>query len=452
MNRRSFVSTLATAGAVAATSPRLFGADAMKPPTIGLIGSGWYGGVNLNSLVKNTGGRVTSLCDVSTKQLSETLDFVAERQSHVPRTFADYRDMLATDVPDIVIVATPDHWHAMPAIAAMQAGADVFVEKPIGVDVMEGEAMVAAARKYDSVVQVNTQRRSYPIFRKVKEAFLESGRLGKIGLVETYCFMGMGRNGHSKVVPVPEYLDYNAWTGPAPMRPYTAPKEDRGWRRYQEYGNGIVGDMAVHKVDVARWMLGLGWPTRISSTGGIRFPEASDATTTDHQHCVFEFPDLTMTWEHRTWGGSPIKNARHWSDNWGVRIIGTEGTIDVTMLQYTFTPNGKGKTESYHELAPDGDPANADFSNGSGALEAVAEANHAHDFMMARANRGRPVADIEEGHISSVSCQLANMALELGRPVSYDPTTRTVRGDAEATALLAREYRTGWKHPDPATV
>ena len=452
MNRRSFVSTLATAGAVAATSPRLFGADAMKPPTIGLIGSGWYGGVNLNSLVKNTGGRVTSLCDVSTKQLSETLDFVAERQSHVPRTFADYRDMLATDVPDIVIVATPDHWHAMPAIAAMQAGADVFVEKPIGVDVMEGEAMVAAARKYDSVVQVNTQRRSYPIFRHVKKEFIQAGRLGEIAQVETYGYVGGGRKGVSEVVPVPDYLDYDAWTGPAPMRPYTARKEDRGWRRYQEYGNGIIGDMGVHKIDVARWLLDLGWPTKIYSTGGIRFPEGTDANTTDHQHATLEFPGLTMTWVHRTWGKSPIPNVRHWSDNWGVRLTGTKGTLDVTMLHYTFTPNGPGEVETFHELAPDGNPAHADFSVGTKPLEARAEANHAADFMAARASRSRPVADIEEAHISSACCQLANVSLELGRPVSYDPATRSVRGDAEATALLAREYRTGWKHPDPATV
>ncbi|MBT5902235.1 MAG: Gfo/Idh/MocA family oxidoreductase [Opitutaceae bacterium] len=452
MNRRSFVSTLATAGAVAATSPRLFGADAMKPPTIGLIGSGWYGGVNLNSLVKNTGGRVTSLCDVSTKQLSETLDFVAERQSHVPKTFADYNDMLDADVPDIVIVATPDHWHAMPAIAAMRAGADVFVEKPIGVDVVEGEAMVAAARKYDSVVQVNTQRRSYPIFRHVKKEFIQAGRLGEIGQVETYGYVGGGRKGISEVVPVPDYLDYDAWTGPAPMRPFTANKEDRGWRRYQEYGNGIIGDMGVHKIDVARWLLDLGWPTKIYSTGGIRFPEGTDANTPDHQHAILEYPDLTMSWVHRTWGKSPIVNSRHWSDGWGVRITGSKGTLDVTMLHYTFTPNGPGEVETFHELSPDGDPAHADFSGGTKPLEARAEANHAADFMAARASRSRPVADIEEAHISSACCQLANVSLELGRPVSYDPTTRTVRGDAEATALLAREYRTGWKHPDPKTV
>ncbi|GAB5559255.1 MAG: Gfo/Idh/MocA family oxidoreductase [Synoicihabitans sp.] len=453
MNRRSFVSTLATAGAVAATSPRILGAaSSVNPPTLGVIGSGWYGGVNLNSLVKNAGGRVTALCDPSTKQLSKSLEFVAERQSHVPRTFADYRDMLAADVPDIVIVATPDHWHALPAIAAMQAGADVFLEKPIGVDVMEGEALVAAARKYGSVVQVNTQRRSYPIFQHVKKEFVQAGRLGEIAMIETYGYVGGGRKGVSEVVPVPEYLDYDLWTGPAPMRPFTARKEDRGWRRYQEYGNGIVGDMGVHKIDVARWLLDLGWPIKIHSTGGIRFPEGTDANTTDHQHVTLEYPDLTMTWVHRTWGKSPILNQRHWSDGWGVRLIGTKGTLDVTMLHYTFTPNGPGEVETFHELAPDGDLDKADFGAGVRELQAVAEANHAADFMAARASRSRPIADIEEAHISSACCQLANVALEIGRPVSYDPVTRTVRGDAEATTLLARQYRDPWEHPDPTKV
>ena len=452
MNRRSFVSTLATAGAVAATSPRLFGASPMKPPTVGLIGSGWYGGVNLRSLVKNAGAHVTALCDVNSQHLTKSLELVAGLQDGVPSTYADYNDMLSAAVPDIVIVATPDHWHALPAIAAIQAGADVFLEKPIGVDVLEGEALVAAARKYGSVVQVNTQRRSFPIYGKVKREFVESGRLGKIGLVETFAIMGMGRNGPSEVVAVPEHLDYENWTGPAPMKPFTARKEDRGWRRYQAYGNGIVGDMAVHKIDAARWMLGLGWPTRISSTGGIRFPEDSDATTTDHQHCVFEYPDVTLTWEHRTWGVPPVTPARHWSDNWGLRIIGTEGTIDMTMLHYTFTPTGGGKVEAYHEFSPDGDPAHADFQNPARNPGDLAEIAHAEDFMAARATRGRPTADIEEGHISSASCQLANIALELGRPVSYDSQTRSVRGDVEATALLARNYRQGWEHPDPSTV
>lgn len=451
MKRRSFLSTIATAGAVASTAPRLFGASSMPGPTIGVVGSGWYGGVNLNSLIKNAGGRVTALCDVNRNHLTKSLDFVAERQAGVPRTYSDYNDMLSDEVPDIVIVATPDHWHALPAIAAMQAGADVFLEKPIGVDVREGEALVAAARKYGSVVQVNTQRRSYPIFRQVKENFIEAGRLGTIGLVETYSYLGMGRGETAEVAAVPDHLDYDAWTGPAPMLPFTARKEDRGWRRYQAYGNGIVGDMAVHHVDVARWMLGLGWPQRTSSTGGIRFPDASDATITDNQHCVWEYPGLTMTWEHRTWGVSPIKG-RHWSDHWGVRFIGSEGTLDMTMLHYTFTPRGDGEVETYHELSPDGDPANADFSRGTGAVEATAEANHAKDFMAARAARSRPIADVEEGHISSASCQLANLALELGRPLSYDPATRTIPGDAEATRMLARQYRGPWQHPDAETV
>ncbi len=452
MNRRTFVSSLATVGAAAVTAPRVLGAAMAPKPTVGLIGAGWYGGVNLTSLFRHAGVEAVALCDVNSQHLSETLDLVAKFQSRVPRTFANYRDMLADHAPDIVIVATPDHWHALPAIEAMQAGSDVFLEKPIGIDVVEGEALVAAARKYDRVVQVNTQRRSLPIFRTARDKFIRSGRLGRIGRVETFCYTRGQTQGFDEPVPVPDHLDYENWTGPAPMRPFSTRLEDRGWRRYQAYGNGLIGDMGVHKIDIARWMLGLGWPNRISSTGGIRFPDRSDATIPDHQQAVLEFPEYNMTWDHRTWGRSPIRQVRHWSDNWGVRVIGMEGTLDVTMLHYTFTPAEDDAVESWHALSPDGDPANADFSNGTAGWIGVAEKNHAEDFMAARENCGRCIADVEEGHISSSCCQLANLALELGRPLSYDPETRSVRGDAEATAKLARTYRGPWEHPQPDTV
>jgi len=447
MHRRSFVSTLATAGAATLTAPSILGAAAKPKPTVGVIGAGWYGGVNLASLFRHVGVEAVALCDPNAQHLAETLERVANFQSAVPRTYANYRDMLADGAPDIVIVSTPDHWHALPAIEAMQAGSDVFLEKPVGVDVLEGEALVATAREYDRVVQVNTQRRSLPIFHTVKNKFIRTGRLGRIGRVETYCYTQGQTRGFEEVVPVPGHLDYDIWTGPAPMLPFTPRKEDRGWRRYTAYGNGLIGDMGVHKIDIARWMLDLGWPTRIMSTGGIKFPERSDATIKDHQQAVFEFPDFNLTWDHRTWGGSPIRPVRHWSDHWGVRIIGLAGTLDVTMLHYTFTSADGEVVESWHALSPDGDPANADFSQGSNGWIGVAEKYHAEDFMRARENRGRCIADIEEGHISSACCVLANLAVELGRPLRYDPQTRTIPGDAEATAKLARPYRGPWEHP-----
>ncbi len=451
MNRREFVSGLAAAGAVVAASPRVLGATgAGSRPRMGMIGCGWYGGVSLESFFNYTEIDVVALCDVNTKHLAKTRELVAKYQRGEPRSFGDYRVMLAEVPLDIVIVATPDHWHALPAIAAMRAGVDVFLEKPIGVDVLEGEALVAAARKYGRVVQVNTQRRSLPMFAELREKFIRSGRLGKIGLVEAYCYLGMGRSGVFPEEPPPAHLDYEMWAGPAPKRTYNVGLESRRWRRFQEYGNGVVGDMGVHMFDIARWMLGVGWPTKISSSGGVLVETASDATITDTQNCVFEYPGLRVTWEHRTWGISPIP-VRHWTDQWGVKFIGENGTLTTTTLGYLFEPAGDDEPEAFHMLAPDGNPAHINLKASVEKVIGVAEKGHAQDFMRARQTRGRPVADIEEAHISSSSCVLANIAQQLGRPVSYDPVSRTVPGDAEATALLARNYRGPWVHPTVET-
>ncbi len=451
MNRRSFVSSLAAAGAVVATSRKLLAADTPSRPRVGVIGAGWYGGVNLGVFARCTDVEFVSLCDVNQRALEKTLKLVAGLQSRVPRTFADYREMLAAGGHDIVIVATPDHWHALPAIAAMQAGADVYLEKPISVDVIEGEALVAAARKYNRVVQVNTQRRSNPLYAEARERFITSGRLGRIGLVETYSYLHGRPTGIIPEAAVPAHLDYESWAGPAPKLPYRAMMEDRGWRNFQEYGNGQIGDLGVHMIDKVRWLLGLGWPESIVSTGGILTdPAPYTSTISDTQRSVFRYPGLNVSWEHRTWGASPIPQ-RHWSDQWGARFIGTKGTLNLTMFECVFTPADGGPREGRNLHSSSGNLENIDFNWGGHTYEET-ENRHVLDFMAARARRSRPVADIEEGHISSAMCALANLSQELGRPLAYDPKTRSIPGDAEATARLARPYRAPWIHPDPANV
>ena len=453
MNRRSFVSSLAVAGTVVATnSSRLFAAESKPRPKLGLIGCGWYGGVNLGVFARCTDVEVVALCDVNTKHLQQTLQPVAQHQKTVPRTYADYREMLAAGAPDIVIVATPDHWHALPAIAAMKAGADVYLEKPIGVDVIEGEAMVAAARKYDRVVQVNTQRRSNPLYLEARDKYMRSGRLGKIGLVECYSYLGIEgwSAGPIPDVPVPAHLDYETFAGPAPKLPYKAIMEDRGWRSFMEFGNGITGNLGVHMVDKVRMLLGLGWPKSISSNGGIYIFKNSFSNVSDTQRSVLHYPDLDVSWEHRMWGRSPIP-PRHWSDQWGARFLGEHGTLNLTMFEYVFEPADGGPREGRHMMSTSGNLENVDFNRAGEAFQET-ENRHVLDFMAARETRSRPLADIEEGHISSTCCILANLAQELGRELNYDPKTRTIRGDTEATRRLARTYRQPCAHPDPTTV
>ena len=450
MNRRTFVSSLAAAGAVAAPGPRLFAAGAKPRPRVGVVGCGWYGGVNLEAFARNVDMDVVSLCDVNERSLQKTLQAVARRQPAVPRTFADYREMLDSGAHDVVIVATPDHWHALPAIAAMKAGADVYLEKPVGVDVVEGEALVAAARRYGRVVQVNTQRRSNPLYLEARDRYILGGRLGKIGVVETYSYLAARPAGVFPDAEVPRHLNYDLWTGPAPMRPFKAMMEDKDWRAFMEYGNGVTGNLGVHMIDQVRWLLGLGWPESVQSTGGIYVDKTSTSNISDTLRSEFRYPGLDLSWEHRTWGGSPIPQ-RHWSDQWGARFIGKQGTLNLTMLEYVFTPADGGRREGVHMLSRTGDLENVDLSR-DGEAYFETERRHVLDFMRARENRSRPIADIEEGHISSSCCELANLSQQLGRPLAYDPGTRTVRGDAEATRLLARPYRSPWVHPDPGSV
>jgi predicted dehydrogenase len=450
MNRRTFVSSMAVAGAAVATSSRLFAIGTDPRPRVGVIGCGWYGGVNLEAFARNIAVDFVSLCDVNEHSVQRTLALVAKYQATAPRTFSDYREMLDSGGHDIVIVATPDHWHALPAIAAMKAGADLYLEKPVSVDVIEGEALVAAARKYGRVVQVNTQRRSNPLYLEARDRYILGGRLGEIGLVETYSYLPARPAEIFPDAAVPRHLDYDLWTGPAPMRPFQAVKEDKGWRAFMEYGNGITGNLGVHMIDQVRWLLGLGWPQSIESTGGIYVDKASSSNISDTLRSEFHYPDLDVSWEHRTWGGSQIPE-RHWSDQWGARFIGKGGTLNLTMLEYAFTPAAGGKREGVHMLSKTGDLENVDFSRDAEAYYET-ERRHVTDFMRARETRSRPISDIEEGHISSACCELANLSQQLARPIAYDPKTRTVPGDAEATRLLARPYRSPWIHPDPENV
>ena len=450
MNRRDFVTSLGAAGATLAVGPRLFATAAdVAVPTVGVIGCGWYGLRNLGTLLKAAKVRVASLCDVNTHSLRDGLELVAKHQPNAPRTFSDYREMLSAQKHDIVIVGTPDHWHALPAIAAMQSGADVWLEKPVGVDVIEGEALVAAARKYERVVQVNTQRRSTPHLIEARDRYLRSGRLGKIGLVETYSYFHGRITERVPDVAAPSNLDYALWTGPAPLTPFKAIKEYRGWRNFMAYGSGQIGDVGVHMVDAVRWMLGLGWPLSIRSTGGIYVDKESSADITDTQRATFLYPDLELSWTHRTWGPAPWPE-RHWTDLWGMYFIGELGTLRANLVGYEFTPVS-GSKEGFNLLSKTHDLEHIDFASPMD-VTAEAETRHCLDFLHAREARSRPVADIEQGHISTAMCQVANLSLQLGRPLTYDPQTRTVVHDAEATKLLARPYRGPWIHPTPNNV
>ena len=292
MHRRDFIKHTAAALALSGT-PAYAEQLADTRKRVGLIGCGWYGKSDLLRLIQVAPVEVVSLCDVDKKMLAEAAEIVSTRQASKkkPRTYGDYREMLKEKDLDIVLIATPDHWHALPMIAAVRGGLDVYVQKPISVDVAEGQAMLAAARKYKRVVQVGTQRRSTPHLIDARDRIIREGKLGKIGLVEIYCYYHMRATTNPPDTAPPPNLDYEMWTGPAPMRPYNQLVHPRSWRAFMEYGNGIVGDMCMHMLDMVRWMLDLGWPTRISSAGGILVDKKSKANITDTQTATFDFAE-----------------------------------------------------------------------------------------------------------------------------------------------------------------
>jgi predicted dehydrogenase len=444
MDRRSFLSGSAAALALSAG---YHVAAAERKRRVGLIGCGWYGKNDVLRLIQVEPVDVVSLCDVDSKMLADAADLVASRQKSKkkPRTFGDYRKMLAEKDLDIVLVGTPDHWHALAMIAACRAGADVYVQKPISVDVVEGQAMVAAARKHKRVVQVGTQRRSTPHLVEARDRVIKEGKLGKVAHVELCCYYHMRAGENPPDTDPPPNLDYEMWTGPAPKRPYNKLVHPRSWRAFMEYGNGIVGDMCIHMLDTARWMLGVGWPRRVSSSGGILVNKKSKSNIPDTQTATFDFGDLTMVWQHRTWGDPPDPKYP-----WAAIFYGDKGTLKVSVNDYDFIPAGKKEPALSGKALFEEDKYPEDKTEKDIELH-VASANRAHqrDFLKAVDSRGKPVADIEEGHISSASCILANLALKLGRSLTWDPGKQRVVGDSEANALLQRPYRKPWVHPEP---
>jgi len=448
MNRRQFIRT--GAAGLGAAALGFAQAGSTKAPRVGLIGTGWYGKADLFRLLQVAPVEVVSLCDVDRRMLSEAADMTAARQQSRkrPRTFADYRQMLAEKDLDVVLIATPDHWHALPMIAAVKAGAHVYCQKPISVDVVEGQAMLAAARKYKRVVQIGTQRRSTPHLMEARDQIVRAGKLGKVGLVEIYCYYHMRAENNPPDTAPPAELDYNMWTGPAPMRPYNSLVHPRGWRAFMEYGNGIVGDMCVHMLDMVRWMMDLGWPRSIESTGGILVQKGSKANITDTQLATFDFGDVKVVWQHRSWGDAPDEKYP-----WAATLYGDKGTLKAGVMGYDFTPSVRGEQAVHKDVTYELEQYPEDKTEKD--LErhvAPAIRGHMKDLLNAIATGGRPVADIEQGYISTSSCILANIAMKLGRTLKWDAAQQRVVGDEEANRLLRRPYREPWVHPTPESV
>jgi predicted dehydrogenase len=440
MKRRDFLKTSAATVAWAA-APAILAQEKAKTYRTAIIGTGWWGMNILNEAMASGRCKVVGLCDVDQRQLERAADEIGQKTHDSPHRYTDFREMLAWEKPDICIVATPDHWHPLAMIEAVKLGAHVYVEKPVSHTVLEGKAMVAAARAADRVVQVGTHRRASPHCQWGKQ-FIESGKLGNVGMVRCFVNYAGGPESPTPNAPVPKGLDWDFWCGPAPMRPFNPRIHPKGFRIFQDYANGQLGDWGIHWLDQARWVLGLKSPRKVFSGGGrpIKGPPINDgrqqtSDAPDHQAVVFQFDDgLTVTWEHRYFGGN---NAEKTSPQQpvGCYFYGTKGTLHQGWIDgstfYPVDPNQPTVHEDPRLHLPDQQNIRELFA----------------DFLQAIETRGRPIADIEEGHLSTNMALLGMLSLKTGRSIEWDAGKYQCVGDPEATKLLSRTYRKPWVYP-----
>ncbi len=308
--------------------------------------------------------------------------------------------------------------------------------------------MLAAARKYKRVVQVGTQRRSTPHLVEAKNTILKEGKLGNIAYVEICCYYHMRSRENPPDTTPPPNLDYEMWTGPAPMRPYNKLVHPRTWRAFMEYGNGIVGDMCIHMYDMVRWMMDLEGPDSVSSTGGILVEKDSKANITDTQTATFDHPKVKIVWTHRSWGAAPDP-----AYPWAAIFYGDKGTLKASVMGYDFVPADKNTKAVHRDVKYELEEYPEDKTEPE--LEkhvAPAIRHHMMDFLAAIDKRSKPIADIEQGYISTAACILANLSLKLGRTLRWDPHQGRVLHDEEANQLLRRPYRKPWIHPESRNV
>ncbi|MGC3943215.1 MAG: Gfo/Idh/MocA family oxidoreductase [Chryseolinea sp.] len=333
MQRREFLKTSAAASTAFAGGPLIHISGQQKVYKTALIGAGWWGNNILRCAMQSRQSKIVALCDVDQTFLNSTAETVKKMTGDNPKLYRDYRELLSKEKPEIVIVATPDHWHPLIAIAAMEAGAHVYVEKPICHTINEGKAMVKAARNTKRVVQVGTHRRVSPHNVSGME-FLKSGKAGKIGSVRAFVHYP---GGEGKITPdseTPSTLDWNMWCGPAPLRPFNTTIHPKGFRGYLDYANGTLGDWGIHWMDQILWWTEEKHPRKVYSVAN-RFIRKDNTDAPDTQNVIFEFESFTASWEHRQYAGN----------NGGGRQISVviftalEGTFHMGWLDgWTFYP------------------------------------------------------------------------------------------------------------------
>jgi predicted dehydrogenase len=436
MDRRHFI--MGSAAALGAAS-NVFGApgDRVRVGVLGVGGQGEHlggrGKDHLTGFGKLPNVEVAAVCDVDQRHLDYGVDLVAKQSGKKPQGYTDYRKILDDKSIDVISIATPNHWHTLQAIQACQAGKDVYVEKPCAHDIFEAKQVVAAARKYDRIVQQGSQiRSSAAVQEAVKQ--LRDGLIGDVYMARGMCYKWRDTIGRKPVSPVPPGVDYDLWTGPAPKRDFTLNRFHYNWHWFWDYGNGDLGNQGIHQVDIARWGLGVKYPVKVSAIGG-HFMFDDDQETPNTLNCAFEFDDngkrKMMEFEVRHWISNheaDIKESGN-PNTIGDIFYGSKGSLAVD--SYISYKSWLGK-----EMQP-----------GPGRREG---GDHFLNFIEAVRSRKRETlnAEIEEGAASTVLVHLANISYRIGRTVHFDAKTMTCLDDAQANQYLTRAYRRPFVVPE----
>jgi predicted dehydrogenase len=422
LTRREFVATSALT-LTAASYARTPGAN--DRVRLAVMGARIRGKQLIPVFLKQPNVEVTHVIDPDENLHPDALKLVKD-QSPPPKGEKDVRKVLEDQSVTALVVAAPDHWHALATVWACQAGKHVYCEKPLSHNLIEGRRMVQAARKHRKVVQVGTQRRSAADVLAARE-YVQTGKLGKVAFARAWIAGSRPNIGKARPEPVPKGVDYSLWLGPAAEGPFTKNRFHYNWHWFWDLGTGELGNNGIHGLDVARFVLGLDAPTRVSCAGGKHYYD-DDQQTPDTQIATFDFPagpggaaGCTLVWEHRVW-----EKAGPEGQSFGVVLHGDKGTLIFT---------GKGW----------------EVRGGDGASQKPGPdmmGTHARNFLDCIREEGKALnADVEEGHKSTRLCHLGNIAYRVGRTLRFDAATETIKDDPEANKLLGREYRKGFELP-----
>ena len=443
-NRRGIIKKVAVTSAGFAISGTAFGFSAKNYKKIigvndrihvAAIGLNGRGNSMVGTIAKQKNTEVSCVCDVDSRAMPKAIKSIMDAgQISTPKSQKDCRKVLEDKSIDAIYIATPDHWHAPLTIMGCKAGKHVYVEKPLSHNPREGEMAIAAARKYDRIVQMGAQRRSAPVLTQGIEQ-LHNGIIGRVYLAKTW-YTNTRKSNFLKTSPVPSWLDYELWQGPAPRAPFQDGLIHYNWHWFWNYGTGEALNNGTHEVDVARWGLNVDFPTRVTSVGG-RYHYQDDWQTPDTQIITMDYPGrISLMWECRSSNGRAIEG----SDR-GIIFYGEKGSLDTGGDSYKVYDNDGKLIKEVKSLIVEGPLEGRNTASPSLGMDSL----HVADFLDAIRNHRRPNCDVETGHKSIVGMQLGNISWRVGHDLKIDPKNGHIIGDPEAQKLWSRDYEPGWE-------